>query len=192
MKKVSIILTLLSFSANYLLAQKANKIIGIFRTEIDFQNKVSSYPMQSQEPHSKISLNDLFKSKFITLKTQGSKVKIAKDSLYGFQVVDKSIYRFQNNEVYKFVDTSTSICIYYLSLLNRQIGQTNVTSYYYSYGYQGEIKKLSIKNLLDDFDTNKVFCEALVTKFKYNTELIEIDECTNKYKVLSLIQTYLN
>lgn len=186
MKKICSILLLAGISSNQLLAQCSNSILGLYKSKSDFDNKILTYQSKFNSVNTiLIKLYDLFKSHYVTIKENGNKIKIAKDSIYGFKKSDNSIYRFQNNQVYKILDTSKAIIIYHMNLPQRQTGKINITRYTYSVGFNGIIKTLSINNLLEDFSSNTTFCKAIKVNFHYNTELVELDECTKQYKILN-------
>jgi hypothetical protein len=192
MKKIFIYLIVVIFSNTQLLAQCPNRIIGIYKTKTDFDIKVLSYSSQSNSgSNNKILLNGLFKSKYLIIKANGIKIKIEKDSVYAFQKSDNSIYRLQNMEVFKILDSTTTLIIYHMNFAQKKTGKINVTRYSYSIGFGGAIKKLSINNLLTDFAFNTAFCNELRTKFKYNTELVEYDECAKTIRVLTIINNLI-
>lgn len=192
MKNVLILATITILYCNQYFAQCPNHIIGIFRSETAFKSKELSLPSPCNSgSKNKIIINDLFKTKYLSIKTDGGKIKMLKDSIYGYQLGNNTFYRFQDNEAFKILDTSTAIIIYHMNLPQINKGKINITRYRYSNGLTGIIKNLSVKNFLTDFAYNIEFCNAVKSNFKYNTELVEIDACTKEYKILALIRKYL-
>lgn len=136
-----------------------------------------------------IRLNEIFNKKEVFVWKKNLKSKILKDSLYGYRSNDNFNFRFFKNNIYKIIDTSSLIVIYHMNLstlINK--GKSNITRYFYSLGFDGNLKKLSIENLLTDLSFNQEICRNLKTNFQYNTELMEYDLCSKNFKILNYIK----
>lgn len=191
MKKIIIISIIAACCNSQLFAQVNSRITGIFKTKEAFKKNQAAYLIPNEnDKKNKIYLNDLLKSKYVLIKNDSGITKILKDSIYGFQKSDYSMYRLQNKRAYKLLDTSTSVLVYHVNVPQVPTGKVNATAYCYSFGDDDTIKKLTIANLLKDFENNEALCTAIKTNFKFNSELVEIDDCTKEFKIVTLLKNY--
>lgn len=100
------------------------------------------------------------------------------DSIFGYRLVDSTTFRIFKDKPYKILKTNDKIIIYKSNLPLVYSGKTNVTIHYYSLSLDSELKKLTINNLFTDFKYNTQFIDSIKNQFKFNSELIEIDNCT--------------
>jgi len=181
--KILLIIALVSLYIPKAFGQPSKKNIILYDNANSFRSNKNNVKDDSLYIN-KIRLNEVFNKKYLIVFQDKVKRKLLKDSLWGYSKGDKVNCRFFKNEIYKILDTTSPIVIYHMNLPQRQTGKINVTRYCYSMGFDGIIKSLSINNLLEDFSSNNTFCKAVRVNFHYNTELVELDECTKQYKIL--------
>lgn len=109
------------------------------------------------------------------------------ESVFGYKLVDSTTFRIFKNKAYRILKTNDKIVIYKSNLPLVYSGKTNVTIHYYSVSLDSELKKLTIKNILSDFIYDAQLIELVKKQFKFNSELIEIDNCTQQYRILNLL-----
>ena len=162
MKKYFIIGVIFSLTHFYSTAQNSQRVIRLYENSSEFKEGQNTFNLsKSQSRGYKVRLNELFNRKYINVMEGNKKSKILKENLFGYLRADKTSYRFFKNKPYKILNATTQLIIYHMNLPQQYTGKTNATRYCYSIGFDGEIKTLTIKNLLNDFNTNFDFCNSI-------------------------------
>ena len=120
MKKLVKIATLIAgiaiISASSLLAQKS----GVFKTFADFTSGKMEYSIDCATEKHKIRLNEFLGKDFITVVHEGKPYNLKKAEIWGHQLCDDKIVRFQENEHYPVTDRGV------LWIYTKQIGRAHV------------------------------------------------------------------
>lgn len=181
---LTLIVMLVSFGSK---AQLPNKIIGLYLTAQDFLEHKISYQVNTNSV-SKIKLNDGLSRKFFTIVQNGKRIKVDKESVFGFISIDSNKYRILGNSCFRILDISPKITLYKKVTQMPFEGRTNVTPYYFSENISSDFQPLTRKKIIQNFTLNEQRKQALLNKFQFNTDLAEYDMCS--YKLLLL--NYLN
>lgn len=168
-------------------AQKNERAISLYLTAKDFANQKKSYSVNIDSGKYSIDLNQMFNGKYVVIHSNKQKTKIAKDSLFGYEKADGSLVRFVGKNECRLIYSSDSFCIYRAPLPRNSTGRINVTPYYYSTSNIGAIKKLTIANIKKEYNNETEFCKKIDSLFQYNTDLIQMDNCTSNYKLISIL-----
>ena len=167
-----------------LLAQKDERVIGVFKTGDDFNEGKVSFLIDCKSKKNRIKLNDFFCKPYITIKQNDSSYKILKSTLYGYKTCNNQIYRFDNKKELLVLNQGEQILIYkQLNTKVREDARINVTNKYFSTESNNSIQKLTIKNLKASFPNNTNFQHLIDGSFQYNTDLGGFDNINKMYKI---------
>jgi hypothetical protein len=187
MNRIIITMALLLPFSITVYAQKSERVTAIYLTATDFANQKKSYSYNTDSSKYSINLNHMFNGKYVVIHSNKQKIKLAKDSLFGYTKADGTLVRFVGKNEYSLIYSSDSFCIYRAPLPRNSTGRINVTPYYYSTSNIGTIKKLTIANIKKEYNNEPEFCKKIDSHFQYNTDLFMIDNSTNNYKLISLL-----
>jgi hypothetical protein len=157
---------------------------GIYVNLADYQNHKLTYEINcSRETIEEIELFDFA----LTVTHEGQKYTHRKSDIYGFKDCGGSAYRFFNNGEYQIVETK-DIIIYWHEA-NEALGKESntVKEYYFSTTLDGEIKSLSVENLVRAFPRNHKFHDLLNQNLR-NGEISKYDSFHEMYKLNHLYQ----
>jgi hypothetical protein len=169
------------------MAQLPNKIIGIYLSAKDFTEQKISFQINTNAVK-KIKPNNEFRNKYFIIILNGKKTKIETKIIFAFMTRDSSRYRIIENSYYKILHISSQITLYKKVTQMPFNGRTNVTPYYFSENIGSELQSLTKNKLLRKYNLTEIQKQAFIKKFQFNTDLVEIDKCSNK----PLLLTYLN
>lgn len=170
----------------HLYAQKGNKVVVVYKTAIEFSSAKPSLILACNSKN-KILLNDFFNKSYITIKQGDSSYQLLKKSIYGYQTCNSQVFRFFNKKELLLLNKEEKILIYKQLVSKPPTGRTNVTNYYFSIGKEGEVQKLTFKNLKSRFKNNPDFLDLINNAFKYNTDLATFDDIHKTYTVNLLL-----
>src|SRR5215203_1161826 len=77
-------------------SQKGERIKGIYKTRNDFVNGKLSFVIDCNSKKNRIKLNDFFIQPYITIKKGDSTHRLLKKDIYGYQMCNNKVYRFNN------------------------------------------------------------------------------------------------
>ena len=170
------------FSTGSLFAQKS----GVFKTFADYTSGKMQYGIDCATEKHKIKLNDFFGKDFITVVHDGKPYDVKKDEIWGFQLCDEKIVRFQGKEDFSVGDKGI-LWVYSKQSTVPGIAKTGgsktVKTFYFSKGGDGEIKELTLLNLKAAFPDNHMLHDAIDGQFKTDTSLGEYDQFHKHYKI---------
>lgn len=190
MKHQKIVIALLFQIVSFTLIAQKERVRGIYRSGDDFTNGRLSFDNNCKA--AKIRLNDFFMKPYITIKESGSRLKLFKNSIFGYKNCKNEIFRFKGKRELLLLNPGDSILIYKLPNNNPPPGsRTNVTNYYFSLGADSPVEKLTKKNLKTAFPANLVFHKLIDINFKYNTDLAGFDEVNKIYKINQFLKECL-
>ena len=169
-------------STSSLFAQKS----GIFKSFVDFTSGKMEYGIDCATEKHKIKLNDFLGKGYITVVHEGKPYNLKKAEIWGFQLCDEKIVRFQGKEDYS-VDDKGALWMYkkqsIVSVNAKSHSSKTVTTFYFSKGGDGEIKELTLLNLKGAFPDNHMLHDAIDGQFKTDASLGEYDQFHKHYKI---------
>lgn len=174
-------------SAGSLFAQKS----GVFKTFADFNSGKMEYSIDCATEKHKIRLNEFLGKDFITVVHEGKPYNLNKNEIWGFQLCDDKIVRFQENEHYPVADRGV-LWIYTKQTVKGagyRGGVKSITSYYFSKGGDNGILELTPLNLKVSFPDNHMLHDAIDEQFKSATSLSEYDKFHKHYKINRFLET---
>ncbi len=186
MKKLVKIATMIAgiaiISTSSLFAQKS----GVFKSFADYTSGKMEYGIDCATDKHKIKLNDFLGKDFITVVHEGKPYNLKKAEIWGFQLCDGKIVRFQGKEDFSVEDKS----ILWVSRKQSTVPGNSktaisktVTTFYFSKGGGGEIKELTLLNLKAAFPDNHMLHDAIDSQFKTDASLGEYDQFHKHYKI---------
>lgn len=169
-------------STSSLFAQKS----GVFKTFANYTSGKMEYGIDCATEKHKIRLNDFLGQNFITVVHEGKPYDLKKDEIWGFQLCDEKIVRFQGKEDYSVGDKGI-LWVYSkqstVPINPKTAGSKTVTIFYFSKGGGSEIKELTLLNLKATFPDNHMLHDAIDGQFKTDASLGEYDQFHKHYKI---------
>jgi hypothetical protein len=191
MKKIVKIAVLIAgiavISASSLFAQKS----GVFKTFADFTSGKMEYSIDCTTEKHKIRLNEFLGKDFITVVHEGKSYNLKKDEIWGYQLCDDKIVRFQDEEHYPVTDRGV-LWIYTKQTVKGggyRGGTKTITTYYFSKGGDNGILELTPLNLKASFPDNHMLHDAIDEHFKSATSLSEYDKFHKQYKINHFLES---
>jgi len=191
MKKLAKIAAMIAgiaiISASSLFAQKS----GVFKTFADFNSGKMEYGIDCATEKHKIRLNEFLGKDFITVVHEGKPYNLKKNEIWGYQLCDEKIVRFQDNEHYPVADRRV-LWIYTKQTVKgvgQRGGSKTITTYYFSKGGDNGILELTPLNLKASFPDNHMLHDAIDAQFKSATSLGEYDEFHKHYKINHFLES---
>ncbi len=172
-----------------------NKILaeqgGIFLTWQDYQSNNLSILCNCNSSSDKIILHHFFSKNYVDVIKGNEKIRLSKDSIYGYRDCKRSDYRFykEYDKEYR-IEENKSIVIY--SALKSVLSSTGKTSefvphYFFSTSLNSEIFSLSILNLKRAFPDTIKFHDMLDVTFGDGSSISMYDHEHGMYKVNYLL-----
>ncbi len=185
-KKISVGAGLILISAGSLFAQKS----GVFKTYTDFTSGKMEYGIDCATEKHKIKLNDFLGKDFITVVHDGKPYDLKKAEIWGYQLCDEKLVRFQGNNHFPLEDKGILWIYTKQAVTTIQRGKTEtITTYYFSKGGNGEIKELTLLNVKAAFPENHMLHDAIDTQFKTNASLNEFDQYHKHFKINHFLES---
>lgn len=182
LKKISALAVIAIFGMSSLLAQKS----GVYKIYSDYQTGKLTYEIDCAKETHKIKLNDFWGKDFITVVHEGKSYDLKKTEIWGFELCDKSIVRFQGKQNFKVSDKG-ALWIYAKETVAATAGKNSyskvVTKYYFSKGGDGEIKELTLLNVKGAYPDNHMLHDAIDGQFQSDALLGVYDEFHKHYKI---------
>jgi hypothetical protein len=180
--KIYIFLIIAIISTTALYSQKS----GVFRIYSDYSTGKMEYGIDCATEKHKIILNDFLGKDFITVVHEGKRYNLKKNEIWGFQMCDDKVTRFQGKEHFELQDKGT-LWIYIQQNVQsgnpKTGGSKTVTTYYYSKSGDSEIKELTLLNIKAVFPNNHELHDAIDGQFKSDASLYEYDEFHKHFKI---------
>lgn len=186
MKKITSIFALIAgiaiIGASSLFAQKS----GVFKTFADFKTGKMEYGINCATEMHKIKPNDFWSKDYITVVHEGKTYELKKAEIWGFQLCDEKIVRFQGKEDFQ-VSEKGLLWIYTKQTLQagnpKNSASKYITSYYFSKDGDGKILELTPNNVKAAFPENHLLHDAIEMQFPTSASIIEFDEFHKKFKI---------
>jgi hypothetical protein len=180
------VITLISSVSLY--AQKS----GVFRTYSDYSIGKMEYGIDCATEKHKIILNDFLGKDFITVVHEGKRYDLKKNEIWGYQMCDEKVIRFQGKEHFQLQDKGV-LWIYIQQNVqsgNPKTGSSkSITTYYYSKSGDTEIKELSLLNIKATYPDNHMLHDAIDAQFKSDASLNEYDQFHKNYKINHFLES---
>lgn len=175
-----LIVTILSSTSLY--SQKS----GVFRTYSEYSAGKMEYGIDCATEKHKIILNDFLGKDFITVVHEGKRYDLKKNEIWGFQMCDDKVTRFQGKEHFLIQDKGV-LWIYIQQKVQagspKTGGSKTISTYYFSKDGNSEIKEFKLLNVKATFPNNHVLHDAIDGQFKSDASLYEYDEFHKHFKI---------
>ncbi len=186
--KSVVVVVILMVSSLFSFAQKS----GVFKSYTNYLAGKMEYGINCATESHKIKLNDFLGKDYITVIHDGKPYDLKKAEIWGFQLCDEKVVRFQGKEDYTLGDKGI-LWIYNKSSTlpgNPKTGGSKIViTYYFSKGGDGEIQELSLLNLKAAFPDNHMLHDAMDANFKTDASLGEYDQFHKCYKVNHFLES---
>lgn len=157
---------------------------GVFNTFSDYKTGKMEYGINCATEKHKIKLNDFWGKDYITVVHDGKSYDLRKDEIWGFQLCDEKIVRFQGKEDFN-VSEKGLLWIYTKQTIQsgnpKNIASKYITTYFFSKEGDGKILELTPDNVKDTFADNHKLHDAIDAQFTSIASLSEFDEYHNQY-----------
>ena len=187
-KRITALAGVALIGVSSLFAQKS----GVFKTHADYETGKMEYGINCATESHKIKLNDFFGKDFITVVHEGKPYNLKKSEIWGFQLCDEKILRFQGKEDYSVGDKGI-LWVYSKQSTapgNAKTGSSKtVITFYFSKGGDGAIKELTLLNLKAAFPDNHMLYDAIDVQFKSNESLGKYDEFHKHYSINHFLES---
>jgi hypothetical protein len=196
MKKI-IFFLLIMYLIKFSFAQKEDTITyrGIFMNLQDYKSNKLSYVINCDSALGKIRLNHFFSQNYIDVFKDGKKIKLYKDSIFGYRDCKQSDYRFfQDRDREYQIKENKNIVIYITDVpVTSSSGKTVqlVQGYFFSTTPSSEILPLTIINLKKVFSGNLKFHDLLNVEFYGAKDISDYDDKHKMYKINYLLNQSL-
>lgn len=182
LRKYAIMIGITIIGTGSSFAQKS----GVFKTFTDYSTGKMEYGIDCAFEKHKIKLNDFFRKDFITVVHDGKPYNLKKAEIWGFQLCDEKIIRFQGKEDFQVSD----IGLLWIYLKQKKVSRhdkTNVsktiTTFYFSKEGDDAIWELTPGNLKAAFPDSHKLHDAIDAQFNSEALLSEYDQFHKHYKI---------
>ncbi len=169
-------------SAGSLFAQKS----GVFKTFADYTSGKMEYGIDCATEKHKIKLNDFLSKDYITVVHEGKPYDLKKAEIWGFQLCDGKIVRFQGKDDFSVSDKSILWIYSKQSTVSgnpKTGGSKNITTFYFSKKGDSEIRELTLLNVKAVFPDNHMLHDAIDGQFKTDASLSKYDEFHKHFEI---------
>ncbi len=190
-KKLLLLLLLLVIKSSFAQKQDSIPYSGIYINAQDFKTGKLAYIMNCDLTTGKIRLNHFLCKGYIDVVNGDKKVRLTKDSIYGYKDCKQNDFRFYKECDHEYqIEENKTIVIYIADVpVVPSSGKAIqlVPHYYFSVSLESEIIPLTIKNLKRAFPDNQKFHDKLDTEISSEKDLVSYDGVHKMYKVNYLI-----
>lgn len=183
--KFGIVITLLCLTADL----QGKDAAGIYMNASDYRNNILMYAADCGKEKFNIRYDDFLPTRFFSIKYEGKKYKMQKNSVYGYRNCNGDTYRFYDDDTYQIAEAGNI----YIYTHKRNITQTKgfivVNDYFFSTTPDGEIVRLSYRNLVNAYKENSSFLDALDN---YKGDINAYDERHKMFKINYLYSISVN
>lgn len=145
----------------------------------------------AKETH-KIKLNDFWGKDYITVVHEGKPYDLKKAEIWGFQLCDDKIVRFQGKDDYTVSDKGILWIYAKQSTIPGSVKtgtSKTVSTFFFSKGGDGEIKELTLLNLKAAYPENHMLHDNIDKQFTTDASLTEFDQFHKKYKINHFLES---
>jgi hypothetical protein len=186
MKKFFLLFVMLSVKISF--AQHA--FTGIFMTAQDYAANKLSYVMDCDSSSGKVNAAHFIRQHEVEVVNDGRKIKLDKDSIFGYRDCKQNDFRFYNDErTYRILENKSMIIYSTDERENSTTGKTfvMVPAYFFSKTFSSEILPLNVINLKKAFPGNLKFHDLLDVEFSNDDNVSAFDSVHKMYKVNYLL-----
>jgi hypothetical protein len=170
---------------------ESKTLSGVYTTLQDYENAHLSYPIHCGSSDGKIKLNHFFSKDYIEIIEGNEKIKLKKDSIFGYRDCKNKSYRFykSNDEEYLIAENKSIVIYTYEVSVVSSSGKTArlVPAYYFSTSLNSEIHPLSVLNIKKAFPDNLKLHDLLDIEFHGMKDISAYDSVHQMFKVNFLI-----
>ena len=187
------ILILLIFLLNFSFAQKPDSVIyrGIFMNAQDYKNDRLVFKSNCDSSLGKIRLNHFFSRNYIDVMPGANKIRLSKDSIFGYRDCKKTDYRFYREYDHEYeIMENKAVVVYIADLpLTSSSGKTAklVPNYFFSTTLSSEVLPLTLTNLKNSFPGNFKLFDLLDRELKAGNDFSSYDDAHKMYKINYLL-----
>lgn len=185
--KIYIVIIILFFTKSVV----GQNYSGVFLTWHDYKNNKLTYEINCDSSKEKIKLNDFFSQQNMEVIQNGNKIKLNKDSIFGYRDCKNKEYRFYKSHDKEYLIIENKTIIVYQSYVSVPVssGKTNqlVAEYYFSRDLTSDILPLTITNLKKTFPDNIKLHNQLDMEFNSTKEVSKFDSVHKMYKINYLL-----
>ena len=160
---------------------------GVYLSFNDYLNNKLSYEINCKTEKHTIRLNDFLNQSYITVIHHDKKIKLQKDSIYGFISCDEPLVRFQNKEHYYLAEQGFVWIFFKEVPIAQNKGFKLEKQYYFSTKGDGKLIELTINNIKQSFPDNHKLHDMMDAQFQ-NTSISEYDSFHKMFKVNHILQ----
>ena len=164
---------------------------GVYKTFADYNNNVLSYEVDWKTEKHTIRLNEFLMESHITIKHNGEKIKLKKDSIYGVLGCDEPLIRFQNNSHFYLAEKGPIWIFYKEEQVVQVKGFKYEKAYYFSTKGDGKLIELTVNNIKEAFPTNHALHDMLDEQFQ-SISISEYDTFHKMFKINHIINSANN
>jgi hypothetical protein len=177
--KVLLISAVMGIHSISLKAQDEPGKTGVYLTEKNYKSHKLSYALGSGD---KLQLNEFLGGQNIDLFYQGKKIKLAKETIFGYRDNGKD-FRLYHNDAYRIIDTAGFLLYSREKLAQQGKGYIHAEQYFYSLGTAKPLVQLTIRNLCNSFADKPGFRYSIESSFKKDADLANYDRLSKQYKI---------
>lgn len=153
---------------------------GLYLTYNDYLNHKLSYTQD------KINVHEFIGMKNVTVISNGKKVIIPKNQLFGYRDSNNNDYRFNDGKAYQIIDTTGFYIYSYDKLVQQGKGPKPTRVYFFSKKTDDTILPLTAENIAVAFPENTKFKYMVEVASKSDIKLDAYDAQLNEYKIKEL------
>ncbi len=170
MKKITTTIACTLLLTNGLFAKNQS---GIYATPSDFMSNKLTYETDCKATgtNTRLHLHDFFwnnKTIGIGIDSNGKKVTLKKNGVYGYKNCNNESFRFYNNSEYQIIDNGGVFTYKQQVLVQKGKAYVKEPNYYFSTSATSAILPLTFTNLVEAYQANPKFIELLEARFGSN------------------------
>ncbi|MEN0052151.1 MAG: hypothetical protein AAGC65_00710 [Mucilaginibacter sp.] len=182
MKKFNILLLGALLGGFSVANAQVNTTDGIYVKPADIARHEISYAINPDKKTDKIVLNNFLNGSRIQVISNGQKMEINKNEIFGYRYRQQD-YRLYNNSPYQIVDTAGFYLYSHDHLVQEGKGYATIKVLYFSVSPNSELIRLTVNNLDKAYSNNDKFRYALESEFHNDNDLTAYDNYARMYKV---------
>jgi len=181
-QKLALLAGIAIVGTNSLFAQKS----GVLKSFADYKTGKMEYGINCATEMHKIKLNDFWGKDYISVVHEGKTYDLKKAEIWGLQLCDDKIVRFQGKEDFQ-VSEKGLLWIYTKRTLQagnpKNSASKYITSYYFSKDGDGKILELTPNNVKAAFPENHLLHDAIEMQFPTSALITEFDDYHKTFKI---------
>ena len=165
----------------------AQKLNGLYLTYSDYlQHKLSYTSDPASTNGNKIYIHEFIGRANVTVISNGKKIVLPKNEIFGYHDAGNNDYRFNDNKAYQIIDTTGFFIYSYDKLVQQGKGPKPTRVYFFSKKNDGVIMPLNNENIAKAFPQNHKFRNMVELASRSDIKLDAYDTASNEYKIKEL------